>query len=224
MTRMTNARIAGVTYLLYIAVGLTSLFLGSGATSGEGTAAKLASIAQHVPQMRINMGLGLITSFTALLLAVALYGITRDEDHELAVFGLACRVGEGMLGVVSTLATLGLLWLATAGAGAPDAAGAEALAALLLKVEGWNVLLAATLFAVGSTVFSWLLLRGRMIPISLAWLGVVASILLVVCLPLQLVGFLGGPITQLVWLPMLAFEVPLGLWLIIKGVAVPAPR
>jgi len=224
MTRMTNARIAGVTYLLYIAVGLTSLFLGSGATSGEGTAAKLASIAQHVPQMRINMGLGLITSFTALLLAVALYGITRDEDHELAVFGLACRVGEGMLGVVSTLATLGLLWLATAGAGAPDAAGAEALAALLLKVEGWNVLLAATLFAVGSTVFSWLLLRGRMIPISLAWLGVVASILLVVCLPLQLAGFLGGPITQLVWLPMLAFEVPLGLWLIIKGVAVPAPR
>ena len=224
MTRMTNARIAGVTYLLYIAVGLTSLFLGSGATSGEGTAAKLASIAQHVPQMRINMVLGLITSFTALLLAVALYGITRDEDHELAVFGLACRVGEGMLGVVSTLATLGLLWLATAGAGAPDAAGAEALAALLLKVEGWNVLLAATLFAVGSTVFSWLLLRGRMIPISLAWLGVVASILLVVCLPLQLAGFLGGPITQLVWLPMLAFEVPLGLWLIIKGVAVPAPR
>jgi len=224
MTRMTNARIAGVTYLLYIAVGLTSLFLGSGATSGEGTAAKLASIAQHVPQMRISMVLGLITSFTALLLAVALYGITRDEDHELAVFGLACRVGEGMLGVVSTLATLGLLWLATAGAGAPDAAGAEALAALLLKVEGWNVLLAATLFAVGSTVFSWLLLRGRMIPISLAWLGVVASILLVVCLPLQLAGFLGGPITQLVWLPMLAFEVPLGLWLIIKGVAVPAPR
>jgi hypothetical protein len=24
------------------------------------------------------------------------------------------------------------------------------------------------------------------------------------------------------WLPMLAFEVPLGLWLIIKGVAMPA--
>ena len=224
MTRTTNARIAGFTFLFYIAVGITSMVLSGRATGGEGTAAKLASIAQHVPQMRINMGLGLITSFTALLLAVALYGITRDEDHELAVFGLACRVGEGMLGVVSTLATLGLLWLATAGAGAPDAAGAEALAALLLKVEGWNVLLAATLFAVGSTVFSWLLLRGRMIPISLAWLGVVASILLVVCLPLQLAGFLGGPITQLVWLPMLAFEVPLGLWLIIKGVAVPAPR
>lgn len=53
----------------------------------------------------------------------------------------------------------------------------------------------------------------------LAWLGVVASILVVVCLPLQLAGVLHGPITQLIWLPMAAFEIPLGLWLLIKGVA-----
>jgi hypothetical protein len=77
---------------------------------------------------------------------------------------------------------------------------------------------------VGSLLFSYLLLRGRMIPVALAWVGVVASILVVAVLPLELVGVLRGPITQLVWLPMLAFEVPLGLWLLIKGVAAPAPR
>jgi len=37
-------------------------------------------------------------------------------------------------------------------------------------------------FAVGSTLFSWLLLRGRMIPVTLASLGVVASVMLVVLL------------------------------------------
>ena len=36
-------------------------------------------------------------------------------------------------------------------------------------------------------------------------------------------GILPDPITQLMWLPMLAFEVLLGLWRIIKGVAMP-PR
>jgi hypothetical protein len=213
MTRRTNATIAGVTFLLYIAVGLTSLFLGRGATAGEGAAAKLASIAQHVPQMRSTVLLGLSTCFMAIVLAVTLYGITRDEDHELAVFGLVCRLGEGLVGVVSTVATLGLLWLAT------DAAESDALASFLFKAEGWSPLLAATLFAVGSTVFCWLLLRGRMVPASLAWLGVVASVLLVVVLPLQLAGILGGAITQLVWLPMLAFEVPLAVLLIFKGVA-----
>jgi len=50
----------------------------------------------------------------------------------------------------------------------------------------------------------------------------VTSVLLVLGLPLQLAGFLGRPINLVMWLPMLAFEVPLGLWLIIKGVASPA--
>jgi hypothetical protein len=82
----------------------------------------------------------------------------------------------------------------------------------------------ATFFAVGSALFSWLLLRGRMIPVALAWLGVLASILVVVCHPLQLAGLLGGPITSLMWYPMLVFEVTLALWLIIKGVTTPATQ
>ena len=45
-----------------------------------------------------------------------------------------------------------------------------------------------------------------------------------VCLPLQLVGFLHSPITDFMWLPMLAFEVTFALWLIIKGAAVPTRR
>ncbi len=67
-------------------------------------------------------------------------------------------------------------------------------------------------------MFSWLLLRGRMIPIGLAWLGVVASVLLVVGLPLRLVDVLDGAAVQLLWLPMALFEIPLGFWLLIKGV------
>ena len=56
---------------------------------------------------------------------------------------------------------------------------------------------------------------------TLAWLGVVASVLLVVGLPLQLAGLLTGPVTQLLWIPMAAFEIPLGFWLLIKGVRTP---
>jgi hypothetical protein len=58
----------------------------------------------------------------------------------------------------------------------------------------------------------------------MAWLGVVASILLVVVLPLQIAGILGGPITQFMWLPMLAFEVSLALWLLIKGARIPGGK
>jgi uncharacterized protein DUF4386 len=123
----------------------------------------------------------------------------RDEDPDLAVLALSCRVGEGVLGAIITLATLGLLWLGTAEAGARDAAPAYALGAFLLKVREWGNTIGAAFFSVGSTLFSYLLLRGRMVPVALAWLGVVASVLLVVCLPLQLAGFLGGPVAWLMW-------------------------
>lgn len=220
MTRTTNARIAGFTFLFYIAVGLASLNLFGQATSGEGIAAKLAGIAQHASNVRIAVLLDLLACFSALVLAVTLHAITREQDRDLAMLALTCRVGEGVLGATGIPSTLGLLWLATAaGAGAPDTAAAHALGAFLLK--GY-VALTATFFAVGSTLFSYLLLRGRMIPIPLAWLGVVGSVLLVVGLPLQLAGFLRGPVTSFMWLPMLAFEVPLALWLLIKGVAMPA--
>lgn len=225
MTRTTNARIAGFTFLLYIAVGVTQMVVG-GPTGGDDTSARLALIAQHASRARVNILLGLVIWLTAITLAVSLYAITRDEDRDVAVLALCCRVGESMLAAIGIIASLGLLWLATGGAGtsAPDAAAANALAGFLMKLGGWNTIIAATLFAVGSTLFSWLLLRGRMIPVSLAWLGVVASVLLVVLLPLRLVGAVSGPVTQLMWLPMAAFEIPLAFWLLIKGVGTPARR
>jgi len=217
MTRRTNARIAGFTFLFYIAVAFPSMVIFNRATNGEGMAAKLAGIAQHANDVRLSVVLSLAGCFSALVLAVTLYALTRDEDPDLAMLGLTCRVGEGLAGAVSIPATLALLQLATAtGPQAPDSAATQALAGFVLEQ---TPLVPAIFFAVGSTCFSWLLLRGRVIPVPLAWLGVVASILILVGLPLQLAAVLQGPITQLMWLPMAAFEIPLGLWLVIKGVA-----
>lgn len=225
MTCRTNARVAGFAFLIYIAAALPAMLLEGRASSGEGTAAKLANIAQHASQMRLAFVLALIGCFCALVLAVTLYAITRDQDSDLAMLGLTCRVAEGVIGAVSIPTLLEKAWLATAaGADAPDSATANALGALMLNVPQTSGNLAATFFAVGSTLFAYLLLRGRMIPAALAWLGVVASVLVVVCVPLQLIGVLGSPITELMWLPMLAFEVPLAVWLIVKGVSAPPRR
>ncbi len=164
-----TARVAGFTFLFYIAAGITSM-----------------NLADQSPMVDV---LALLMSFSALVLGVTLYELTREQGPALALMALTCRVLEA-------------------------AQSGES----------------AIYFAVGSTIFSWLLLRGRMIPIPLAWLGVIASVLLVVILPLQLAGLFGGPmswstsVTWLVWLPMLAFEVMLALWLLIKGVAIPATQ
>ena len=165
MTRTQNARIAGFTFLFYIAAGISSMVLFGRATGGEGIAAKLAGIAQHATDVRLTVLLGLLECFSALVLGVTLYAVTREQDPDLAMLAMICRVGEGLIGAVGIPSTLALLWLATAiGPDAPDSAAAHALGAYLLRGE---VALTATFFAVGSTIFSYLLLRGRMIPIAI---------------------------------------------------------
>ena len=165
MTLTTNAKVAGFTFWIYFAAGIGGMLLG------------------NAPATAV---LSLVTSFCALVLGVTLYAITREQDPDLAMVGLTCRVIEAAPGH-------GEIY-----------------------------------FAVGSTIFSWLLLRGRMIPVALAWLGVIASVFLVVLLLLQFAGFFGGarawssPVTWAVWLPMLVFELTLAVWLITKGAAMPA--
>jgi hypothetical protein len=221
MTRRNSARVAGATFLLYIVIGITQMVIGSGSTSGGTTAQRLASVAAHASQIRMNLLLTFVISVIALTLAVTLYGITRDEDHELSTLALICRVIEGgVTPVISMFGTLSLLSLATsADARAGDAATSFPVVEFLPGMDRWPPIVAGTFFAIGSTIFTYLMLRGRMIPSSLAWLGLLASVLLVVALPLQLVGILSGLVTQLMWIPMAAFEIPLGVWLIVKGVA-----
>jgi hypothetical protein len=226
MTRKTNARLAGVTFLLYIAVGLASMALDNRATNAEGIAAKLASLAGHAAEVRTTLVLTVLMGLCALVLAVTLHALTREEDADLALLAFACRVGEGLLGMAGIPASLGLLGLATAtvAPGAPDPAAANALGGHLLGLGDGNAQVCSILFAVGSTLFSYLFLRARTIPVALAWLGVGASALLVVALPARLGGILAGPAVAYVWLPMLVFEVTFAVWLIVRGVAERAPR
>jgi hypothetical protein len=107
MTRMTNARVAGSAFLLYIVLGLPAGMLMTRATSAEGIAAKLIGVAQHANDLRVAVVLVLFSSFCALVLGVTLYAITREVDPDLAMLALTFRVGDGVIGGISVQRSLG---------------------------------------------------------------------------------------------------------------------
>jgi hypothetical protein len=217
-SRQFYARVAGFTVLFYMAVGFTSVSLYSQATDAEGTSAILTRITAHATALRMTVLLELLECFSALVLAVTLYRITRDESNELAMLAMICRVCECVLAAIGIKNTIGLLWLANGGAG--NGATTGTIGSFIL-MPAQSSMIGAPFFALGSMIFAYLLLRGRSIPVVLAWLGVLASAVLVVGVPLQLAGFIKAPLTLYLWLPMLAYQVPLGFWLLIKGVAAP---
>lgn len=211
MTSRTNARIAGAALLLYIVTGITNMVI-SGRIGGAGTPGRLAALVSHPRLFSLEILHTLIEAACAVAIGVTMYALTRDEDHELAMTAMTSRVIEGAIGLVALLKALALFWLATAGG---DATATFAIAGLLFKSGTWTMLLASICFSIGSLIFSYLFLRARTIPVSLAWIGVIASAILVVAMPLQLAGLVQG--SMLVWIPMIFFEVPLAFWLIVKG-------
>jgi hypothetical protein len=218
MTRPTNARLAGVAFLAYIGTGIADLILFAKATTGADVAARLASLAQHLTAVRVSALLELLTFFEAATLAVTLYALTRDEDADLALLAFACRIAEGVLGAVAAVGTLRLASAAAASVTtSADSDAARALGTSLLVRSGSSGTIGALCFAVGSTLFCYLFLRARSIPIALAWLGVIASALLVIMLPVQLAGFLPRAVEWPMWMPMLAFELTFASWLIFTG-------
>jgi hypothetical protein len=223
MTRTSNARLAGIILLLYIATGIGSMILVGQITGGaRDNAATLVEYAHHATAVRVNALLTFLQFFYAVGLAVTIYALTREIDAELALLAFCCRFTEGVIAAFAAIRMLGLLSIATttAATGAPDAA--RTVGGMLLQADTSTALISATCFAVGSTIYCWLFLRSRRIPRWMAGLGVVASVLLVVALPLRILAFITGPVTVYFWMPMLVFELVFAFWLIFKGVTAPA--
>ena len=217
MTRRTNSRVAGIAYLAYIAAAYPEIVMMSRATRGSDAAAQLTNVTQHAADIRVAIILSFISSICAFTLAVTLYAITRDEDEEIALLGLVCRSGEGVVGGLTILCKLALLFLAASAAGQ----AAYPLASLLFKLDGYVTLVSASFFAFGSTFFTYLLLRGRIVPLPLAALGVIGSIMIAFGIPAQTAGYVSRSVTDLMFIPVAGFEIIVALWLIFKGAALP---
>jgi len=223
MARATVARLAGFTFLFYISASIVGANLFDRITKGDGIAAKLTNIAAHGPQMGLCFILTLLTIFAALILAVALYALTRDEDADLALLALTCRVVEGVLNAVPAIAMLALLSVAPHASTVTglEAAASNALGSSLLRLQGWSVVVSAPVFGVGSALYYYLFARARSVPALLAYFGVFSSTLLVITIPLEPLQIVKGTMAFYVWLPSLLFELIFAPWLIVKGVAPP---
>src|SRR5262245_18036553 len=134
MTRMLNARLAGSALLVYIAAGIASMVVFGKASSGDTIARRLAAIAQHQSTIGVVLLLAVVQCFCALVLGVTLWAITREEDPDLSMLGLVCRVAEGIIGATSIPEMQRLMWLASSGGTEmPNADAVNAFGTYMLK-------------------------------------------------------------------------------------------
>ena len=177
----------------------------------------LAAIADHRQLMIAATLIGLIEGVATVGIALALYPILKRQHPALALGYAGMRIGE--LSVAAVGFGLGGLALVTLSGTAANAASGETLAAVLVALRHSTLMLVYVYTAIGGVMFSYMLLRTRLIPRGLSILGSVGYPALLVAAVLDMLGVVdtvaGFGLIGLV--PGGLFELILPIWLFAKG-------
>ena len=217
MTKRTEARVAGYTYLSYIVFAMLSTVLSSKTTVGADTSQMLATLRNTIWIARGTVLLDLLQIVCAVVLAVTLYRLSKVVDATLAMIAMGFRFGEGLLSFLPLLGKLELMKLATGSNGLC----AENTGCLAVAREIFNRpddLFSQFCFVVGGSLFAYLFLAGHLVPRWIAWTGVITIGLQLICVTFYIANILPGRFVNWLWFPIMLYEIPLGVCLIRKGV------
>jgi len=202
--------------------------LVSGVEGNDEISDALSNISESTLSVRLGVLTLIVSSISTFILAAMLYAITKHQDKNLAILALSCRAAEAALYAVGITSVLTLLSLSegTASASGNELSSAQAIGDFVSNAWSLSTNIGAIFFAVGSALYSYLFFKARSIPVLLSLLGLVASLILVVGVPLQTAASRStvDGASGAIWIPMIIFELSTGLWLLIKGAEVPESR
>ena len=166
-----------------------------------------------------------ITFLSDVVIAWAFYELLKSVDKSLALLGAFLRVADGAIlagitlnGLITLRFLSGVDYLQ-----AFDASQLQGLARLYISARGLGFYIGFVFLGCGSAIFAYLLWRSRYVPAVLPAWGIFASLLLAVgSLAVILSPWFAANASMAYMIPMFFYEVPLGLWFLLKGVRVDA--
>jgi len=166
--------------------------------------------------------LEVIVALACVGTAVTLYPVVKRQNEGVALGFVASRILEaGMIftGVISLLSLVTLRQHLGGAAGA-DAASLITVGASHVAIYNWTFLLGQTLMpGINALLLGSLMYRSRLVPRVIPVMGLIGAPLLIIAVFATLFGQ-HSALTGLAVLPVLpvaAWELSLGVWLVVKG-------
>jgi hypothetical protein len=216
------ARLAGFLYLAIIVSSILSLFVVEARLVVEGDwATTTQRIAADQTLFRAGLVYDMVMFASVVALAWALFVILRGVDRNRALLALLWRMAEAVVGAVTVL--LGVLVVLLVGSQDARAGLApeqlHALVEVLLTARSIGFDVAVFFLSLGTIVNCRLLYTSRYVPRVLAGLGIVAFAIMLVGTVVGLLLPESKDLTMIGWAPGILFEVAIGVWLLLKGIA-----
>jgi hypothetical protein len=221
----TAAKVVGSLYLFLMVTGVFAEFYARGSLIVPGDAVQTATnIVASERLFRIGTVSNLITFVGDVILVWALYVVLKPVNRSVALLAAFLRVAEcSILAIIILNDFVALRFLSGASyLRAFDAQQLQALARVFISVQADGYRIGIVFFGLGSAVFSYLWLRSRYIPRGFAAWGIFSSLLVaIVNLAIMVFPNVAPVVTPAYFVPIMFFEIALGLWLLVKGIQAP---
>jgi hypothetical protein len=221
------ATVVGVTYLFAMAASMfTEGYVRGTLIVSDNAVATAQNVMAHATLFRAGIAIEILTFASDITLISALYVILAPVNRHLALYAAFLRMAAVSVGAMMAAHSFDVLRLLGSveylRVFQADQLAALARVGLGAHTSQYNVVF--VFLGLGSTVFACLWVRSRYVPKPLALLGVGASVVLAA----GTLAFLVVPALQRILFPaymapMFAFEVGMGLWLLVKGLR-PVPE
>jgi hypothetical protein len=214
-TNKNAARNIGAAFLLQaIASFIAGSMLPGVLNVSDNIIDTMNDLANHALRVRAGILVELITVITLIILSSLLFIVLKKQNMKIALVALGLRLTEVALLAVSRIETFLLLRISQASIREGHPTYLQTLGNLTYETQEFAYAVNMVFFALGGTLFYYLLFQTRYVPRWLAIFGLIAA-------PLALIGtvieLLGYNVPLIVFIPNLPFELAIGFWLLIKG-------
>ncbi len=223
--QQTAAKIVGTLYLIQMALAIFGeVFVRGRLIVPRDAVQTAANIRASETLFRLGLAGDLVIYTTLIVLIWGLYVILKPINRDGALLGAFFRIAEQAILATTTLtAFIALRLLGRAEyLQAVDATQLQVLARVFVSIYSVGLSVGFVFLGLGSAVFSYVWLKSGYIPRALAWLGIVASLLLS---GMSLVTIVFPRVYEVIgmsyMLPMGLYEIGLGVWLLIEGIRTP---
>ena len=212
-----TALIAGVLYLITIIASIPAQFVFY-----DPVLSNTDYIVSSGADTRVLWG-GLFEVITALACigtAVVLFPVLRRQNEAAALGFVTARVFEASLIVVGIVSLLSVVTLRDAGATGAEATSLVTTAQMLVAIRDWTFLLGPGVMpGVNALLLGYLMYRSGLVPRVIPVIGLIGAPLILAAGTATLLG-LNEQVS--VWsgiatAPIFAWELSLGVWLMVKG-------
>ena len=165
--------------------------------------------------------LEVIVALAGIGTAVTLYPVVKRQNEGVALGFVTARLLEASMIFVGVVSLLSLVTLRQGGAAGTNAAALVTAGASHVAIYNWTFLLGQTLMpCINALLLGSLMYRSRLVPRILPVLGLIGAPLLITAVIVTLFGGGIGHVSAfavIATLPIAAWELSLGVWLVVKG-------